>query len=133
MSTTVKTLLEELYALEPSLREKESDITRIIEAMLAHKPDIRIDETFRAELREKLIAQDSAPVRSSSWKFSIIFPIFGTAFASFFVGMFVWNTFFSPSIVLREQKTLSYAPQIQDAPKEAFGKMESLTNSDMRR
>lgn len=98
--------------------------------MLAHKPDIRIDEVFRAELREKLLAEETSSQKTSSpsWKFSLIFPIFGTAFASFFVGMFVWQAFLSPSIALREQKTLSYAPQIQDAPKEAFGKVEFLAN-----
>jgi hypothetical protein len=57
MQATIQTILEELYSLEPTLREKEDAIIRIIEKMKADKPNIQIDEAFKAELREKVIRE----------------------------------------------------------------------------
>lgn len=57
MSSNIRTLLEELYELEPSLREKEEYIIRIIENMQKNRPDIVINEEFKNELRTKLLAE----------------------------------------------------------------------------
>lgn len=57
MSPNVKTLLEELYLLEPSLREKEDQIVRIIENMQKNRPNIVINEEFKNELRAKLLLE----------------------------------------------------------------------------
>ena len=57
MQTNVKTLLEELYLLEPSLREKEEQIVHIIENMQKNRPNIVINEEFKNELRAKLLLE----------------------------------------------------------------------------
>lgn len=57
MSPNVKTLLEELYLLEPSLREKEDQIIRIIENMQKNRPNIVINEEFKNELRTKIMTE----------------------------------------------------------------------------
>jgi hypothetical protein len=66
MSSIVNTLLEELYALEPSLRTKETAVRGLLEAMIASEPHIEIDETFRAELRAKIM-QEVRDNRKPSW------------------------------------------------------------------
>jgi len=53
MQPNIQTLLEELYLLEPSLREKEDQIVRIIENMQKNRPNIVINEEFKNELRAK--------------------------------------------------------------------------------
>lgn len=67
MRTDIKNILDELYALEPDLRAKESEITPIIEKMLANKPKIDMDETFRAELKTKILAEIHARTAKPSW------------------------------------------------------------------
>lgn len=57
MSPNVKTLLEELYLLEPSLREKEDQIVHIIENMQKNRPNIVINEEFKNELRTKIMTE----------------------------------------------------------------------------
>lgn len=57
MQANIKTILDELYALEPALREKENAIIRIIEKMQKNRPTIQIDEAFKVELREKVLSE----------------------------------------------------------------------------
>lgn len=57
MQANIQTILAELYALEPALREKEDAIIRIIEKMQANRPSIEIDEAFKVELREKVMQE----------------------------------------------------------------------------
>lgn len=115
MSSLVNTLLEELYALEPSLRTKEDTIKKLIKAMLAKRPDIEIDTAFRAELREKIM-REIAPKRSSplwlQW-----WPMLGA-----FSLCLVFGVWFSEN----QSKTigtvpLSFAQNIQEVGRESFG------------
>ena len=51
MQTTTKKLLDELYDLEPLLKERESEITEIIETMLTKRPIIKIDESWKKKVK----------------------------------------------------------------------------------
>ena len=66
MSSIVNTLLEELYTLEPGLRTKESDVRNLIEDMVANQPQVEISETFRKELRTKIM-HEIAENQKPSW------------------------------------------------------------------
>lgn len=57
MSVNINDILEELYALDPDLRQKESEIQKIIERMIKNRPEIQIDESFRNELRHKIMLE----------------------------------------------------------------------------
>ena len=57
MQANIQTLLEELYLLEPSLREKEDQIVHIIENMQKNRPNIVINEEFKNELRTKIMTE----------------------------------------------------------------------------
>jgi hypothetical protein len=59
MSVNTKDILEELYALDPDLRQKEAEITKIIERMIQNRPVVEINEDFRAELRQKIMQEIS--------------------------------------------------------------------------
>jgi len=43
MSVNTNDILEELYALDPDLRQKESEIQKIIERMIKNRPEVAID------------------------------------------------------------------------------------------
>ncbi len=57
MSVNINDILEELYALDPDLRQKESEIQKIIERMIKNRPEIQMDESFRNELRQKIMLE----------------------------------------------------------------------------
>lgn len=57
MSININDILEELYALDPDLRQKESEIQKIIERMIKNRPEIQMDESFRNELRQKIMLE----------------------------------------------------------------------------
>ncbi len=73
MSYNIKTLLEELYTLEPSLREKEDSIIRIITEMQKNKPSFTIDEDFKRTLKDKVMHELLGKPQKTSWY--IVFPI----------------------------------------------------------
>ena len=52
-----KTFLEELYILEPSLKEKETEIIALIERMTVNRPTINIDESFKKELKKTILKE----------------------------------------------------------------------------
>lgn len=48
-------LLQELYSWNPKLRERESELIRLIESMAEAKPDTKFDEAFAADLKKDLL------------------------------------------------------------------------------
>ncbi len=67
MSVNTKDILEELYALDPDLRQKETKITKIIERMIQKRPEVEINEVFRSELREKIMQEIHAVRKPIFW------------------------------------------------------------------
>ena len=59
MDSLVTTLLEELYRIDPTLRNHEAELIPLVEKLLRHKPDIRPDERFVQELRAQLTERAS--------------------------------------------------------------------------
>ena len=67
MSVNTRDILEELYALDPTLREKEAEIKKIIERMIKNRPEVEINETFRSELREKIMREIATMKKPAVW------------------------------------------------------------------
>jgi len=59
----IDTFLRELYELDPTLREHEAALKKLIAEMLAKKPEVEIDDRFIKNLRARLV--DSPSPRSS--------------------------------------------------------------------
>ncbi len=57
MKKEIKEILDELYNLDSSLKEKESDLIEIISRMIDYKPDVKIDKQFKKELKEKVLLE----------------------------------------------------------------------------
>jgi len=55
MKKEIQTILEELYAIDPALRQHEPELEKVILNMLAHKPDVHVDRQFAEHLRERLM------------------------------------------------------------------------------
>ena len=50
----MKKILEELYAIEPSLQEKQEELEQIITSMLKLKPQIEVNADFKNALKSQL-------------------------------------------------------------------------------
>lgn len=59
----VEEILNELYSIEPSLRDKEVEVKKIIQTLLESRPEITIDENFINQLREKLLEKRSFSIQ----------------------------------------------------------------------
>lgn len=75
--TTLRTLLDELYAVDPSLRTHEATLTPVLESLLRTKPEVTIDETFIATLRQTLMTKPAPAPRRIDWR--LLFPAVGIA------------------------------------------------------
>ncbi len=56
----VQSILAELYAIDPGLRDHEAALRPLLVQLAASRPDVTVDQTFARELRAKLVA---VPVR----------------------------------------------------------------------
>jgi hypothetical protein len=77
MSDRTKKVLEELYALDPTLKDHEPALLAVLERLAATKPDVRIDQVFLAKLRTALLATPAAADLSQPSK-NIITNLFDT-------------------------------------------------------
>lgn len=66
MDSKLSSILEDLYKLDPELREREAELVPVLEALLRAKPDIELDATFAARLRQKLLSASQTPSSSRS-------------------------------------------------------------------
>lgn len=100
----IKNILDDLYEIDPVLEHYEEEIKKTIKELLKSKPDIKIDQKFVSELREKLIKRVEE-LKHQPQKKSALFwqAFFGTKFSYavsgalvfvLFIGIFVYLTNF---------------------------------------
>lgn len=54
MGKDIEKILQELYQIDENLKQKESELTKIIQNMLLLKPNIKIDADFKMALQERI-------------------------------------------------------------------------------
>lgn len=64
MQPTLEQLLADIYTLDASLREQDSDVRALVQQLLVEKPVVAVDSAFRARLRAELL--EKRPVVSPS-------------------------------------------------------------------
>ena len=97
MSSNTQKILEELYHLNPLLREKQESIRKLIEKMQKNRPEVEISDQFRSELKSKILSDmGHIPLwregKSSNWK--VAFSVFTTACLCFILTIGMWNVIF---------------------------------------
>jgi|GEM_PF-2297224 len=63
MDSKIAAILQDIYSLDPDLREREAELVPVIEAIIIAKPDITFDANFAATLRTKLLTPTYSPQR----------------------------------------------------------------------
>ncbi|HMO77828.1 MAG TPA: hypothetical protein PKA42_00775 [Candidatus Paceibacterota bacterium] len=65
MQDSLELILADIYALEPSLKERDHEVRALVAALLHHKPVATVDKDFAQALRTKLLVSKAAPAPSS--------------------------------------------------------------------
>ena len=76
MNKITTQILEELYTSEPSLREKDEHIQKIVAQMMDIKPEVTISENFKKVLKNRLISEMSREKEQKTAKKNRFFRIF---------------------------------------------------------
>lgn len=124
MSVNIKEVLNELYALDPDLREKESEIKKIIERMIKNRPFVEINEVFQRELRAKILSEIGTKKKMSWFQF---WPFVGIASLCLVVGIWL-------NMDTRESHTtpLSFAQNIREVKENSFWPIAVANNAVAR-
>jgi hypothetical protein len=54
MKINIQDILEEVYTYSPDLKKRDGELQKVIQQMIDLKPQVKIDETFKMKLRERL-------------------------------------------------------------------------------
>ena len=57
MEPLIKEILADLYRVDPELKSREAELVKLVSRLLASRPDTDLDENFKRELRERLLAE----------------------------------------------------------------------------
>jgi len=99
MTPEIQDILEDIYSLEPSLREREAEVIALIEELLAGQPVVEMSEEFRSSLREEVLrefeAEAAAPEKTigvlPAYLHKIAFALGGAAIALVLIVPVVMN------------------------------------------
>ena len=66
MNEHIQHILDDLYEIDPELKKHETDLVPAIKALLAAKPDIKLDQEFVIELKRKVLGTEPKRIFFSS-------------------------------------------------------------------
>ncbi len=128
----IQHILTELYVVDPSLQKEEAQLRSLLEKMLRVRPDVKIDQAFAQNLKQKLL---STPLKQNNFisYFSAMFkkPLFVAGAATLGVALLVSVSFLkndtSPEYARLDTRTptLSLAGEL---PRNAFGPLVTAAN-----
>jgi hypothetical protein len=126
MNDKIKKILDELYALEPDLHNREEELAKIIERLLMDKPDTKFDQNFARQLRADLLAQ-RMPVKTKG----VFFMFNRFAYAGLAV---VALAAIAGAVYLYGQNTITkrqdlLGVNVHQVADNAFGSLATLSNS----
>ncbi len=59
MEKNIQSILDELYRIDPELKDHQVEIAQIVTDMMKHKPNTQFDETFARELKSRVLEKFS--------------------------------------------------------------------------
>jgi len=85
MEDKIRKILDELYMIDESFKEKEIELSKIIEKLLRDRPDIKIDKSFVENLRSELLSKHAT---KNSFNFNFM-KKFAYSFTGFVVALII--------------------------------------------
>lgn len=126
MSANTNDILNELYALDPDLQQKESEIIQIIDMMIKDRPVVEINEHFRAELRQKILQEISSTHSSTLW--SRWWPMMSAMSVCMLFG--IWLSF--GVLPTPPHTPLSFQQEVETLSPESFGPIHLPDERNLR-
>jgi hypothetical protein len=118
MKKETRQILKDIYKLDESLKAHEESLVKMIERLQLAKPDIKIDETFVSQLRERLWSMEKAG------ESKVPFSAFGFRKLAYAFGALALVAAAAGSIVyfnLQEPEKLVLETGIESVGEKAFG------------
>jgi len=120
MKKETRQILKDIYKVDESFKEHEESLVKMIERLQLAKPDIKIDETFVSQLREKLWSMEGAG------ESKVPFNAFGFRKLAYAFGALALVAVAAGSIVyfnLQEPEELVLNTGVENVEGEAFGEI----------
>lgn len=137
----IKQILEDIYMIDPSLKNQEKQLIKIIKEFEASQPDTNFDEKFAQALKQELLTRirDMEENKTSFSAKKIIFN-FNFMKKAYYVagGALVCALLVIPimsylnknsSRNIQEEFKVSFAPEIKDVGRNAFGSLVSSSQN----
>ena len=61
MHDSLELLLADIYALDPTLRERDTEVRAVVSELLKNRPTVKVSEVFAQNLRAKLLTPKAVP------------------------------------------------------------------------
>jgi len=141
MNKKVEQILEDLYLIDNSLREYQTELEEIVEKLLAAKPEVEINEQFKQDLRRQILArieqikgQEPAKSIKSMFKFNkLSYGIYGAVLS--LIVVVVGAYFINQQGILVGSPKLGLGDKfaVNSLPDGAFGSLtaEETTSSEL--
>lgn len=123
MDSNIKQILEDLYAVDSSLKKHEAELIDIINKLIASKPRIKFDENFQNQLRAELLEKFNK-LDNKQPKFNFMNKLYYVTGALAVLVLLV----VTPGLMDKKTSapaSIKFSPQIQKLSQRAFG---SLSN-----
>lgn len=126
----IEEILKELFSLDPELKNKESELRKIIGKLIAAKPEVKINSTFVANLHEQLLEMETNIPTSSFNFFSMknYSYVLGSLVLVLIIGSTLYFKPFGINLNSRPSLIASSVNISDTGEKNAFGK---LINEDL--
>jgi len=119
MNPEIKKMLEDLYRLEPGLKAQEPALLKLIDELMASRPDTGFDEEFRERLRARLLRE--FPTAAQPAKFRLLDLFTGRNRLVFAVGGALLGVLLVALVVMPSKGPAKVSSQLASAPSEAIG------------
>ncbi|MFA6604291.1 MAG: hypothetical protein WCT10_05690 [Patescibacteria group bacterium] len=140
MEPLIKEILADLYRIDPELKTHEAELAKLVSRLLAARPDADLDEKFRQELRERLLAEFAASRREKRSLAAGLARFFaanrfglaasGTLAAVIIAVALLYSPTGAPVLTPTTGDTLALGPRITPAADHAFGSLALTTGND---
>jgi hypothetical protein len=135
MNQDIDSILRDLYELDPSLKQDEARLVKIIQQVLAARPQPVLDQAFVDQLRRELLGQTQPAARTTSSSLTVFsfmkkFNVYAGAFAIVVI-LIAAGVYLTGRVQpFGKQVAFSNTVKITDTADNAFGKLDNATGEN---
>lgn len=136
MKKQIENILQELYGVDSELKNREEELIQIIDSMINLKPNVKIDENFKQELRQKIAKEISVKKmqnfqseRNKPSIFQILSYVFWTVWIAAFWFFMFKDTLFKDINLGNWNQNIKFESTVTES-KQWFWKLSNVWNQN---